>query len=61
MFLKPMQILKMIIVGSLLMYTVSRVLTFYGSSSSSYGVYISFFLFLLFSTAILDLNVPSVD
>lgn len=61
MFLKPMQILKMIIIGSLMLWMISYTLSFYGLGGSSSWPFISFFFFILVSTAILDLQVPSVD
>jgi len=61
MFLKPMQILKTIIFGSVIIWMVSYLLGFYGLGGSASWPYLSFFLFILFSMAILDLDVPRVN
>jgi len=47
MFLKPMQILKMIIIGSLMLWMISYTLSFYGLGGSSSWPFISFFFFIL--------------
>ena len=59
MFLKPMEIAKMIIIGCLLLWMVSYLLKFYGFGGKSSWPYLAYFVFILFSTAILDLQVPS--
>ena len=61
MFLKPMQILKMIIFGSLILWMISYTLSFYGLGGSSSWPYLTFYFFILLSTAILDLQVPSIE
>lgn len=61
MFLKPMQILKMIIIGSLMLWMINYTLSFYGLGGSWSWPYLMFYLFILLSTAILDLQVPSIE
>lgn len=61
MFLKPMQIVKIIIIGCLLVWMFTYLMGFYGISGKATWPYTSYFLFILFSTAILDLQVPSVN
>ena len=61
MDLKPMQILKTIIGGSLIIWMISYLLGFYGLGGSVSWPYLSFFFFILVSLGILDLDVPRVE
>jgi len=56
-----MQILKMIIIGSLMLWMINYTLSFYGLGGSLSWPYLMFYLFILLSTAILDLQVPSIE
>ena len=60
MKLKPMQILVVIALGSFLVWIASRVMHFYAPDAKGTGIYYAFALFLIFSTGILDLRVPSI-
>jgi len=60
MKLKPMQILSVIALGSLFMWIVSKVVSFYSPGAKGTGIYYAFGLFLLFSMGILDLNAPTI-
>ena len=61
MDLKPMQILKTIIGGSLIIWMISYLLGFYGLGGSASWPYLSYFFFILVSLGILDLDVPRVE
>lgn len=61
MDLKPMQILKTIIGGSLIIWMISYLMGFYGLGGSTSWPYLAFFFFILVSLGILDLDVPRVE
>lgn len=47
-------------ISLILVYTVTTILNFYGIGPEIYGIYITFYLFLLASYFILPKNVPSL-
>lgn len=57
----PMDIAKLVLIGSVFLFAASYVFKFYGIGKESYWIYLVFYLFLLVSTAILDLYEPSFD
>lgn len=60
MKLKPMQILGVFALGSLMLWVISKIMYFYAPDSKGTGIYYAFALFLLFSMGILDLNPPTI-
>ena len=60
MKLKPTQIMITIVVGSLIVWMVSRVMHFYAPDAKGLGIYYAFLLFLLFSMGILDIHEPII-
>jgi len=61
MLSKPMDIAKVIVMGLFVMWVLNYLMGFYGFQGKSAWPYMAFFLFILFSTAILDLQVPTID
>ena len=53
-------VLKVIVIGIIIAFVFRYIMQFYGVQSSSYSIYMAFYLFLLFSTAILDLGDPKI-
>ena len=59
--MSPTAIFYMIIIGCAILYMVNQLLKFYGKDMQAYYIYTAFFTFILFSTAILDLQEPSLE
>ena len=58
--MSPTAIFYMIVIGCVILYMVNQ-LIFYGKDMQTYYIYTAFFTFILFSTAILDLQEPSLE
>lgn len=60
MKLKPMQIMSVIVLGTLAVWVVSKIVDFYDPNAKGMTLYYSFFLFLIFSLGILDIHPPTI-
>ena len=58
--MSPTAIFYMIVIGCVILYMVNQLLI-YGKDMQTYYIYTAFFTFILFSTAILDLQEPSLE
>jgi hypothetical protein len=47
-------------ISLILLYTITTILNFYGIGPEIYGIYITFYLFLLLSYFVLPRDVPSL-
>tara|TARA_Y100000816_G_C26108254_1_gene589993 strand:+ start:3462 stop:3641 length:180 start_codon:yes stop_codon:yes gene_type:complete len=59
--MKITDILKMVAGGAVVLYMLIQLIMFYGGQSSDYYIYGAFFMFLMVSTAILELQDPLVE